>query len=567
MRREQEIPDREARRQRALNIVWTAAGAYGFLPDFLAFHRDGFPDIYLNMIVGLAYRFYEPEKLSDYVRRLEQSYFREIFTDIFWLGVEQAVYKQELPARPVLAELRAKHARQFLADAVDVSMQQLMMRREIIHTLKTGRCREILGKPAGIRNPWDKKLYLALDYPAGLTTDELIARTEHILRRFFVFRFETGRRGSWHIPLSAWLHSLLRRFLPMEQRAMESLPRAKGHGAEKEAAGNGQWLHGWMNQRKNLVQIQQLFGPPLFSEERRLWLERELCVGNHCRAQVYFAKGDGSRAAAANKAFWQAHLAEYRLVMHRIQERLKSSLLVYRQPLPVASRQGTFCPPLVWRALKLQDDRVFTEQQEEGHAAFDITLLLDASESRKGQQGLVASQAYAIAGSLTAAGIPVQVLSFCSTDGFTVFRQLKSFAARECGGVFGYFAYGWNRDGLALAGAEKLLCQEAGRLQLLLVLTDASPSDMLDIPSTGGLMSRRYMERPAVADTAVAAKRLRQHGVRLVGLINSVLPESSYQDAVQEIYGKDAARIEKIGKLADAVAGLIERQIGSSSCC
>ena len=196
---------------------------------------------------------------------------------------------------------------------------------------------------------------------------------------------------------------------------------------------------------------------------------------------------------------------------------------------------------------------------------FDVTLLLDASESRKGQQGLVASQAYAIAGSLTAAGIPVQVISFCSTDGFTVLCRLKSFGTQDCDGIFGYFAYGWNRDGLALAGAEKLLGREAGRRQLLLVLTDANPSDMLDIPAAGGLMSRRYMERAAVEDTAEAAKRLRQHGVRLSGLINSVLPESSYHGAVREIYGREAARIGKISKLADAAAGLIERQIRSLS--
>ena len=565
MGRKDESHDREARRRRALNIVWTAAGSYGFLPDFLAFHRDGSPDIYLNMIIGLAHRFYEPEKLADYVRSLEQSYFCELFTDVLWLGIEQAVYKQELPARPVLAELREKHARQFLQDEIDVSMQQLMMRNEIVHTLKAGRCREILGKPSGIRNPWDKNLYLTLDYPAGLTTDELIARTEQVLRRFFVFRFETGRRGSWHIPLSARLYSLLRRFLPMEQqRGMEPVRKRNGSAAAGEAAENSRMLRGWTNKEKKLADIQQLFGPPLFPEEKRQMLERELCCGNHCRAQVYFANGHGGRAVAENWAFWQAHLAEYKLAMHRIQERLKSSLLVYRQPLPVVSRQGIFCPSLVWRALKMQDARVFTERQEEEHALFDVTLLLDASESRKGQQGLVASQAYAIAGSLTAAGIPVQVISFCSTDGFTVLCRLKSFGTQDCDGIFGYFAYGWNRDGLALAGAEKLLDREAGRRQLLLVLTDANPSDMLDIPAAGGLMSRRYMEQAAVEDTAEAAKRLRQHGVRLSGLINSVLPESSYHGAVREIYGREAARVGKISKLADAAAGLIERQIRSS---
>lgn len=565
MRQTEEEPGRGMRQHRAMNIVWTAAGAYGFLPDFLAFHRDGSPDIYLNTILGLAYRFYEPKKISAYMRRLEQSYWGEIFTDIFWLGTEQAVYKQELPSRPVLAELRERHARQFLTDEIDVSMQQLMMRNEIVHTLKSGRCREILGKPTGIRNPWDKKLYRSLDYPSGLTTDELIERTEQILRRFFVFRFESGRRGSWHIPLSAWLHSVLRRFLPMEQQQQEIVYRQNGYIADK-APRNSHWLSGWLNRRKNLADIRQLFGVPLFSEARRQLLERELCRGNHAQAKIYFADGHGGRAVEENQAFWQAHLAEYRLVMHRIRERLRNSLLVYRQPLPIAARQGIFCPGIVWRALELQDERVFTERREEEYAAFDVTLLLDASESRKGQQGLVASQAYAIAESLTAVGIAVQVISFCSTDDFTVFCRLKSFTAQDCRGIFGYFAYGWNRDGLALAGAEKLLCQQEGRRQLLLVLTDANPSDMLGIPAAGGLMSRHYMEQAAVRDTAETAKRLRQHGVCLVGLINSVLPDNACHDAVRQIYGMETARIEKIGRLADVTTELIERQISRSSC-
>ena len=35
---------RDKARRRAENQVWTAAGAYGFLPSFLAFHHDGTPD-------------------------------------------------------------------------------------------------------------------------------------------------------------------------------------------------------------------------------------------------------------------------------------------------------------------------------------------------------------------------------------------------------------------------------------------------------------------------------------------------------------------------------------------
>ena len=54
----EQVYERGGRQRRALNMVWTAAGEYGFMPDFLAFHRDGSPDLYLNSVIGFARRFY-----------------------------------------------------------------------------------------------------------------------------------------------------------------------------------------------------------------------------------------------------------------------------------------------------------------------------------------------------------------------------------------------------------------------------------------------------------------------------------------------------------------------------
>ena len=125
----EEIWGRGTRQRRALNMVWTAAGEYGFLPDFLAFHRDGSPDLYLNSVVGFAHRFYDQQLLHAYVCRLDESLLRELFSDILWLGIEHAVYDRELPQRPVMADLRREHARRFLLDQEDLPMQQLMPQR------------------------------------------------------------------------------------------------------------------------------------------------------------------------------------------------------------------------------------------------------------------------------------------------------------------------------------------------------------------------------------------------------------------------------------------------------
>jgi hypothetical protein len=553
---------RESRERRALNIVWTAAGAYGFMPDFLAFHRDGTPDIYLNSILGLAHRFYDVEKLAAYVRTLDSSLLHDTFTDILWLGIEQAVFRRELPDRPALAGLRREHARQYLQADIDASLQSLMLRREIIHTLKAGRCHEILGEPPGICNLWDKRLYEALDYPAELTTDEIIARTERILRRFFVFRWSAGHRAGWHISLGSRINAWLRRLVPHEP-ASSSL-----HRWRKGSAIGGDGTTGYDScptRNDAMAAIRRAFGAPLLAEPQRLRIERELCQGNHAKAQLYYAVGGDDKMRVANWAFWREKQAQYRLAMRNLQARLKECLSVYRQPLSVLGHKGRLDAGRVWRAAYLQDSRVFSAWQESIQADFAVTLLLDASESRQNQQRIIAAQAYVIAQSLLACAIPVQVLSFCSLHGVTVLCQLKSFAESDAAGVFGYAARGWNRDGLALLAAAKLLQDKNGQRQLLLVLTDANPSDELGLPGKGKFMSQRYMADAAIEDTAAAARQLRRQGVRLIGLVNSVLPGEVTGMAVQAIYGQDAARSENIGQLAAVVSGLIERQIQQSS--
>ena len=43
----------------------TAAEKYEFEPMFLAFSPDGTADMYLNLIIGLAYKWYDQEKIDE----------------------------------------------------------------------------------------------------------------------------------------------------------------------------------------------------------------------------------------------------------------------------------------------------------------------------------------------------------------------------------------------------------------------------------------------------------------------------------------------------------------------
>ena len=61
----------DARRKRAVNMVWTAADRYDFEPQYLFFHGNGEPDLYLNTLEGLAYSCMDEEILIPFLRGLE----------------------------------------------------------------------------------------------------------------------------------------------------------------------------------------------------------------------------------------------------------------------------------------------------------------------------------------------------------------------------------------------------------------------------------------------------------------------------------------------------------------
>lgn len=562
---------RSERERRALNVVWTAAGEYGFVPEVLSFYRDGEPDIYMNLVVGLAHRYYDAGQLRSYMRELDESLLRSVFIDILWQGIENAVYERELPVRPVLRELAQEHARRRLSDELDMSMQQRMLRSDIVHTLEAGRAHELLGEPTGILNPWDRRLYAALRYPGDIDTEGIIARTREVLRRFFVLRFrDVLRRRGYHISLGTWMNAWLRRLLPLRVQFEGDIEHIERPVLEEGGAvpGGGpeglSWGRSAARTQRELDRLAEEYGPPLLPEGERELIEHEICRDGHALAQLYFAQGRrDSEARQANRAWYESQAARYHTSIRELRDRLRSLLAVYRQPLRLRSRHGELEAGAVWRALYAEDERVFRASQETSWADFQVTLLLDGSESRADQQALIASQAYAIARSLVLAGIEVQVVSFCSQRGFTILRRLKEFRSADCEGVFDYFARGWNRDGLALRAMPYLLGTE--QEQLLLVLTDAHPSDELGLAVGQTTLTTGYRGDEAIADAAAGARELRRQGVKLVGLVNSVIAASITDDAARRIFGEDCARIDDIGSLAAVVGNLVGRQIGQAA--
>ena len=102
-----------AEQRRAANQVWSAAGAYGFEPLFLARNTDGTIDFYMNCIVGLVHKYYGDDLIRSLFGLWDGDIREAELDDLTWLYLESAAYALELPRRPVLAELRRAHADYF----------------------------------------------------------------------------------------------------------------------------------------------------------------------------------------------------------------------------------------------------------------------------------------------------------------------------------------------------------------------------------------------------------------------------------------------------------------------
>ena len=245
----------------------------------------------------------------------------------------------------------------------------------------------------------------------------------------------------------------------------------------------------------------------------------------------------------------------------RLTEQIRNCILVHQQPNARIARSGSLDADRVWRAIRLNDSRVFRCAEEENHPSFTVDLLLDASASRLHCQEVIAAQGAILARSLAACNIPVRVSAFSSLRGYTVLRVLKRFSDKKLQGIDQYFASGWNRDGLALRAAGDLAAFDPGPASrhLLIFLTDASPNDSRRVPpSSGQPLGCDYGGTFGVEDAAAEVRALRRKGLRVSAVFMG--EDRSAHDA-ERIYGKNLARIRGMDQLARAAGRLIQNEI------
>ena len=557
--------------RRALNMIWTAAGDYSLAPGFVSYLKDGTPDLYFNTIMGLAYRHYGADELDEYLVYLGHCWLGAVLVDMFWLGIEHATYQRCREGMLTLEELRQAWAADYLDDSHEDSMQYLMMRQELSHSLKKARCLEINGKGNRLLNPWEKGLYDRLYFDKDLDLANLKIYFQRIVKKYFLLKPKLiWQPTHWHLMLGAGLSQLLRRIMPMEHQGQGASQTQLGRLREKAVQMNKpqdkktqkeKWhLPGLSTKSaaKELAEIKAIYPIAAIDETSRLAIEQQVCIDNHRYSHIYIA-GSMSKGEAYNNnyAYFLQNGRRYRRIIEDLSHGLYNSLQLARGSCSARAAQGQLAADLAWQGIVNGDERIFRRQLPEEYQEFSVILLLDGSYSRHTQQNQLSAQSYAIAESMKHCGIPVAVLSYCTVDSYTVLQVLKD-KNQESSAIWNYEARGWNRDGLALNTLGQYLAGDLSNA-LIFMLTDMMPSDEKGVPMAGVKSLKQYTEETALLDTEAALQALRRQGARIAGIIQSIVP---FQPAVaQRLFGHSYVHIQSLNQLSTAVVRIVDGYI------
>lgn len=562
----------ELQKKRAVNIIWSAAQRYDFTPDFKAYDGEGKAEVYWNYIIGAVRRDYEYEKLEGIFRSFADYDEGDEYEALLWLGLENCVYGREVGERPILRALRLDYAERFTASCRTADEFHLY------DALAYAHFSGVLGRGARL-NGYDRKLLDELEFSPDMSTDEIVERTKELFYRWFQIVAEQRKKLRRRSPPALFARRRAGKGRPRYRKfALGFADHPKNIYGGAAAGGvteeNGRLTTMSAEELREFMAVK--YGRGIYSAKEISDIERSLCTDRHADCHLHFTRGETVRGKnqngfealqknseakqiEKNRRSYEESLARNRVSIEKLAAKIQNSVLLHLQPSPVAANAGRLRAGLVWRAEKLNDDRIFIRDNQSDMGNLCVDILLDASTSQKYRQETVSAQGYMIAQSLTKCGIPCRVSSFCSMTGYTVLKIFRGYnEPGRNGEIFNYVSNGCNRDGLAIRAIHHLINQESYDHKLLIILSDVKPNDVRKIrPAAGGELVP-YEEGAGITDTAFEVRRARADGISVMCVFTGTdedLPGAKL------VYGRDFARIESLDKLSDAVGLLIQNQI------
>lgn len=275
--------------RRARNYIWNAAGRYDFEPPYIAFYPTGEVDMYFNMVIGLAVKWFDMDRLTAFFDSYKSSRSADEYDEFLWLGIENCVFAKELPERPILAQLRIDRANDFFRTQNSLSRQQVEMQSMAVYDQQAARWSEVLGRHVLLAGK-KRKMYEFLKFEGELNTEGLISRMNEFFEEFF--RFTPGVSEEKR---SFRLADSLRRGFGKRRGSSEKLMvrTADGGGiTDKDVllTHTAGMRYGFAPDKKDEDYIRACFGDCAYSDEEMRILEEALCTDGDAACRLWLVK-------------------------------------------------------------------------------------------------------------------------------------------------------------------------------------------------------------------------------------------------------------------------------------
>ena len=543
---------------RIYNLQRAGAEDYDFTPEIIGSNIDSNPDFYINLIIGISYKYLSKEAIGDLFATWEWHLKRDKYDMGFLFLLEDFAYKKEIKSRPVLENLRKSYAQKFLSDAYDLQRRNLALKENFIYRMHMIRTTSILGQKKHFSQK-DLSTYKNFCLAQDTDSKNLKTRVLDLFSTYLGYRENSfiNKIGFFNINFfdSAGSMSLERSNMPRD---------FKNIGQETNYIKSFFLNITTKHRKEKLDQIEKTFGKAYFSEDKRLAIEEKICTGGHKKSKIYFSAGIENKSKnLKQEKIINRHLLTFKKDQNFYNSCIKTLSRQIKQKINQVSdfdynlsKSGKLIPGLAYKSVISNRARIFEKKALATSSSMKVDLLIDGSASLIDKESEVAIEAYILSKSLENNQILNRVISFQSLGDFTILTILKNYKdPSDMKKIFRFKSMGWNRDGLVFM-AYDYLCDKN---TLALVLTDANPSDLRPLISKGLVLNKSYQDQVGIDDTKKALDGLRKKRIKIAGLINSDRIKNA-----KDLYHNDFIKIKDIREISIAAGKFIKKKIQKS---
>lgn len=544
---------------RADNLQWAGAENYRFKPLLYGEDLAGNPDFYLNLILGLAVKYFGDDTLKSLFNRWAGHWQRGKYDLLALYLLEEHLYLREINDRAVLRDLREDFARRFLDDRYDLRRRTLALRVPLFYTLQMKRTHDILGLPYGKLNKKELRIYKNLHLPDDTDGGNLEERVIALFVDYLHYRESSGSRPKW---LPEFHLFAIPSYVSVERSNTPSL--FKDGGAKGDAPFFLNLLKPFS--KDHSAYIEKTFGKNLFSDEKGLALNRAICTEGHRKSHIYFTKGIDERDERLDRELndrtvrrhllrFQQNKNVYRRAINDLTKALELKLASIATPEGEPAKRGKLISRRAFRAEISNRAAIFERKNLVPAPSFKVDLVLDASTSLLDIESDIAIEAYILSKSLENNQIQNRILSYQTVEDYTIITLLKDYDDKsDMKKIFRYKSMGWNRDGLFFKAYPTLIPSDERLLSI--ILTDANPSDFKPLAGKGLALSKAYADDAALSDTKHYLDALRRKNINILALLNS-----NHVENADMLYHKQFVKINKIEQIAHVAGKWIQKEL------